>query len=90
MQNSMVQQEQQPSGLQEDLQQFIEEIFTLRFLASEAGVADALLNELEIFQYEVEQLNANAWERKEVRDLKRTELVGLSIAVIRAYRSQSD
>jgi hypothetical protein len=87
MQHAMVQQEQQSCGLQEDMQPFIEEISTLRSLAEEAGIADALLDELEIFQHEVESLDASAWERKEVRSLKRNELVGLSLAVLRAYRS---
>jgi hypothetical protein len=89
MQHSIVQQEQQTFVLQEDFESFIAEISTLRSLAAEAGVADPLLEELEISQYEVEHLNAGAWERKEVRDLKRNELAGLSLAVIRAYRSQS-
>jgi hypothetical protein len=87
MQNIMVQQ-MQTCGLQEDKQPFIEEIFTLQYLAEEAGVAGPLLAELEIFQHEVEHLDSSAWERKEVRSLKRDELVGLSLAVLRAYRSQ--
>ena len=89
MLHTKVQQEQQTFGLQEDQQPFIEEISALRSLAEAAGVAEPLLEELEIFQHEVEHLDARAWERKEVRDLKRNELVDLSLAVLRAYRSQS-
>jgi hypothetical protein len=89
MQHSMVQQEQQTFVLQEDIGHFIAEISTLRFLAEKAGVAGPLLEELEIFKHEVEHLDANAWERKEVRNLKRNELVRLSLAVLRAYRSRS-
>jgi hypothetical protein len=89
MQHTIVQQEQQIFGLQEDKQPFIEEISTLRSLAEEAGVKGPLLEELEIFQHEVEYLDTRVWERKEVRSLKRNELVGLSLAVLRAYRSQS-
>ena len=89
MQHSMVQQEQQTCGLQENMQHFIAEISTLRSLAKEAGVAGSLLEELEIFQHEVEHLDASAWERTEMSGLKRNELVGLSLAVLRAYRSQS-
>ena len=88
MQHSMVQQEQQTCVLQENMQQFIEEISTLRSLAEEAGVTGSLLAELEVFQHQVERLDASAWARKEVRSLKRNELVGLSLAVLRAYRSQ--
>jgi hypothetical protein len=89
MQHTMVQQEQQTCGLHEDKQPFIEEILTLRSLAAEAGVAGPLLAELEVFQREVEHLDSSAWERKEISGLKRNELVGLSLAVLRAYRSQS-
>ena len=89
MHHTMLQQGQQICGLQEDKQPFIEEISTLRSLAEEAGVAGSLLAELEVFQHEVEHLDARAWERKEVRSLKRNELAGLSLAVLRAYRSRS-
>ncbi len=89
MQHYMVQQEQQTCVLQEDIGQFIEEISTLRSLAEEAGVAGLLLEELEVFTHEVEHLDSSAWERKEVRGLKRNELVRLSLAVLRAYRSRS-
>ncbi len=71
------------------MQPFIEEISTLRSLAAEAGVAGPLLEELEGFQHEVEHLDASAWEQKEMSGLKRNELVGLFLAVLRAYRSQS-
>jgi hypothetical protein len=89
MQHSMVQQEQQTFGLQEDRQHFIEEISILRFLAEEAGVAGPLLDELEAFKHEIERPDAHAWERKEVSSLKRNELTRLSLAILRAYRSLS-
>jgi hypothetical protein len=89
MQHTMVQQEQQTFGLQDDRQHFIEEISTLRFLAEEAGVAGPLLQELEAFEHEIERLDANAWERKEVSGLKRNELTRLSLAVLRAFGSRS-
>jgi len=85
----MIEQEQKTCVLHEDIEHFVEEIFTLRSLAEEAGVADPLLEELEIFQHEVEHLDSSAWERKEVRGLKRNELVGLSLAVLRAFGSRS-
>ena len=87
MQHSMVQQDQQTCVLQEDIEHFIEEISTLRSLAEESGVSGPLLEELEVFQHEVEHLDASAWERKEVRCLKRNELVRLCIMALRAYRS---
>ncbi len=89
MQQYTVQQEQQTSILHNDLQQFIEEISTLRSLAAVAGVAGHLLAELEGFKHEVEHLEAIAWARKEVRVLKRNELVRLSLAVLRAFNLQS-
>jgi hypothetical protein len=89
MQHTMVQQEQQTCVFQEDIENFIAEISTLRSLAEEAGVAGPLLAELEVFQHEVEHLDASAWEQKEISGLKRNELVGLSLAVLRAYHSQS-
>jgi hypothetical protein len=89
MQHYMVQQEQQTFVLQEDMQQFIEEISTLRSLAEVAGVTGPLLEELDIFKREVEHLDSSAWERKGVRNLNRNELVRLSLAVLRAYRSRS-
>jgi hypothetical protein len=89
MQHTMVQQKQQTFVLQEDVQQFIQEISTLLSLAEEAGVASPLLAELEVFKHEVEHLDASVWEQKEVRFLKRNELVRLSLAVLRAYRSRS-
>ena len=82
MLHTKVQQEQQTFGLQEDQQPFIEEISALRSLAEAAGVAEPLLEELEIFQHEVEHLDARAWERKEVSGLKRNELVGLSLETV--------
>lgn len=89
MQHIMVQQEQQTYDSHENIEHFIEELLTLRSLAEEAGVASPLLAELEVFQHEVEHLDARAWELKEVSGLMRNELVGLSLAVLRAYRSQS-
>jgi hypothetical protein len=89
MQHSMVQEEQQTCVLQEDIEHFIAEISTLLSLAEEAGVASPLLAELEVFKHEVEHLDASIWEQKEVRNLKRNELVGLSLTVLRAYRSRS-
>jgi hypothetical protein len=89
MQHTMVEQEQQICGLHEDKQPFIEEISTLRFLAEEAGVASPLLAELDVFKHEVEDLDSSAWEQKEVRNLNHNELVRLSLAVLRAYRSRS-
>ena len=80
---------QQTFALQEDRQHFIEEISALRSLAAVAGVAAHLLAELEVFKHQVEHLDASAWERKEVRNLNRNELVRLSIAVLRAFNAQS-
>ena len=87
MQQYSIQQAQQTSVLHDDKQQFIEEISALRSIAEVAGVAANLLAELEVFKHEVEHLDACEWERKEVSSLKRNELVGLSLAVLRAYRS---
>jgi hypothetical protein len=89
MQHYSVQQEQQTCVLQEDMQPFIEEISALRSLSAVVGVAGQLLEELDGFKHEVEHLDVSAWEQKEVRVLKRNELVRLSLAVLRAYRSQS-
>ena len=86
MQQYRVQQELQTCVLQDDRQHFIEEISTLRSLA---GVAGSLLAELDVFKHQVEHLDSSAWERKEVRVLNRNELVRLSLAVLRAYRSRS-
>jgi hypothetical protein len=60
MQHSMVQQEQQTFGLQEDMQPFIEEISALRSLAAVVGVAGRLLEELDAFKHEVEHLDSSA------------------------------
>ena len=89
MQQYRIQQEQQTSVLHDDKQQFIEEISALRSLATVVGVAGQLLEELDGFKREVEHLDLSAWERKEVRVLNRNELVRLSLAVLRAYRSRS-
>jgi hypothetical protein len=89
MQHDMVHQEEQTCVLQEDIQQFIAEISTLRYLAEKAGVTGPLLEELNVFKNEVEHLDSSAWERKEVRDLNRNELVCLSLGVLRAFGSRS-
>ena len=89
MQQDMIQQEEQTCILHEDRQPFIEEILALRSLAGEAGVTGHLLAELDDFKHQVERLDASAWERKEVRNLSRNELVHLSLTVLRAYRSRS-
>jgi hypothetical protein len=89
MQHYMVEQEEQTCVLQEDLQPFIEEISALRSLAAMVGVTGQLLEELDAFKHEVELLDSSSWERKEVRNLSRNELVRLSLAVLCAYRSQS-
>jgi hypothetical protein len=90
MQHYMVHQEEQQTGvLQEDIQQFIAEISTLRSLAEEAGVTGPLLEELDVFKHEIQHLDSSAWERKEVRVLNRNELVCLSLAVLRAFGSRS-
>ena len=89
MQQYTIQKEQQTCVLHDDKQQFIEEISALRSLAAEASVAANLLAELEVFKYEVEHLDSSAWEQNEVRVLKRHELVHLSLAVLRAFNSQS-
>lgn len=79
---------QQTFVLREDKQQFIEEISALRCLASEAGVAVNLIAELEVFEHEIEDLDSCAWERQEIRGLKRNELVRLSLEVLRAFNSR--
>jgi hypothetical protein len=89
MQQDMIQQEEQTCSLHEDRQPFIEEILALRSLAGAAGVTGHLLAELDDFKHQVERLDASAWERKEVRNLSRNELVHLSLDVLRAYRSRS-
>ena len=89
MQQFRIQPEQQTYVLHEDKQEFIEEISALRFLAEVAGVASHFLEELDVFKHEVEHLDASAWERKEVRNLKRNELARLSLAVLRAFGSRS-
>ena len=89
MQQYTVQQEQQIYALHDNKQQFIEEISTLRYLAAVAGVTGHLLGELDVFKHEVEHLDASAWERKEVKLLKRNELVRLSLAVLRAFNLRS-
>jgi hypothetical protein len=89
MKQYRIQQEQQTCILPEDRPKFIEEISALRSLAAEAGVASHLLEELEVFKHQVEHLDPSAWEQKEVRVLKRHELVHLSLAVLRAFGSRS-
>src|SRR5438876_11220849 len=89
MQHYGVQQEQQTCVLQEDMQQFIQEISTLRSLVEEAGIEGLLLEELDVFKHEVEHLDSSVWERKEVRVLNRDELLHLSLSVLRAFGSRS-
>ena len=89
MQHDMIQQEEQTCVLQEDKQPFIEEISALRSLAEQASVKGNHLEELDVFKHEVEHLGSSAWERKEVRDLSRNELVRLSLAMLRASSSRS-
>lgn len=89
MQHYRVHQEEQAFDLHGGMQQFIEEISALRFLAEEAGVAGPLLAELDVFKHEIEHLDSSAWKRKEVRNLKCNELVCLSLAVLRAFGSRS-
>ena len=89
MHHDMIQQEEQTCVLQEDKQPFIEEISALRSLAEQASVTGNLSEELDVFKHDVEHLDASEWRRKEVRVLKRNELVRLSLAVLRAYRTQS-
>ena len=89
MQHIRVQQEQQTFVFHDDKKQFIEEISALRSLAEISGIATNLLAEFEVFEHEIQHLDASAWERKEVRDLKRNELVRLSLAVLRAFKSRS-
>jgi len=89
MQHYGVEQEQSTCVLQEDKQQFIQEISTLRSLAEEAGIEGHVLEELDIFKREVEHLASSIWERKEVRVLNRNELVRHSLSVLRAFGSRS-
>jgi len=89
MQQYTVQQEQQNCILHEDKQQFIEEISASRSLVAVAGVAGHLLAELDVFKHEIEHLDSSTWEQKEVRGLKRNELVHLSLAVLRAFNARS-
>jgi hypothetical protein len=88
MQQYIVQQEQQTSLLQDDIQHFIQEISALRSLAEVSRVAGPLLAELDVFKHEIEHLDSRAWEQKEVRGLKRNELVRLSLAVLRAFNAR--
>ena len=89
MQHETIQQAEQICVLQENVQQFIEEISALQSLTEDAGVTGQLLEELDVFKHDVEHLDASVWERKEVRTLSRNELVHLSLAVLRAYGSRS-
>ena len=89
MQHYSVLQEQQICVLQEERQQFIQEISTLRSLVEEAGIEGLLLEELDVFKHEVEHLDSSVWERKEVRVLNRDELLHLSLSVLRAFGSRS-
>ena len=88
MQQYSVPQEKQSPILRDDRQEFIEEISTLRSLAKLSGAPARLLEELEAFKHEVERLDLSEWEQKEVRALKRNELVRLSLAMLRAFYSR--
>ena len=83
MQHNMIKQEKQNCVLQENLQQFIEEISALCSLAEVAGVTGHPLEDLDDFKRQVKHLDASEWNRKEVRELKRNELVRLSLVVLR-------
>ncbi len=89
MQQYRVHQEQQICVVLDDRQDFIQEICALRSLADVVGVASSLIEELDVFKHEVEHLDVRAWELKEVRLLKRNELVRLSLSVLRACGSRS-
>jgi hypothetical protein len=89
MQHDKVQQEEQTFVIHDDMQHFIREISALRSLAEMVGVADYLLEELDVCKHQVEHFDTSAWERKEVRNQNRNELVRLSLAVLRAYGSRS-
>jgi len=89
MQQYRIEQEQQTFVLHDDIQHFIQEISALRSLAEVTGIAGPLLEELEVFKHEVAHLDSRAWERKEVRNLKRNELVRLYLAMLRAYGTRS-
>jgi hypothetical protein len=83
MQHNMIKQEEQTCLLQENLQQFIEEISALRSLAEVAGVTGHLLEDLDDFKRQVKHLDASEWNQKQVRELKRNELARLSLVVLR-------
>jgi len=88
MQHYTVQQEQQASVLHNNKHQFIEEISTLQSMAKVTGAPANLLEEFEVFKQEVEYLDSSAWDQKEVRVLKRNELVRLSLTMLRAFYSR--
>jgi hypothetical protein len=89
MQHDLIQQKEQRCALQEDKQQFIEEIAALRSLAELAGITGHLLEDLDDFKHDIEYLDASSWERKQVQVLNRNTLERFSVAVLRAYRIQS-
>jgi hypothetical protein len=89
MQHDFIQQKEQRCALQEDKQQFIEEIAALRSLAELAEITGHLLEDLDDFKHDIERLDASSWKRKQVQVLNRNTLERFSLAVLRAYRMQS-
>ena len=83
MQHNMIKQEEQTCLLQENLQQFIEEISALCSLAEVAGVTGHLLEDIDDFKRQVKHLDVSEWNQKQVRELKRNELARLSLVVLR-------
>jgi hypothetical protein len=70
-----------------ELQNFLEEIATLRSLAQEAGIPRQLLEMIDDFKIQVESTGTTNWQDKEWRVLKRETLAGLSLNVLRAFGS---
>jgi hypothetical protein len=70
-----------------ELQDFLEEIATLRALAQAAGIAEPLLEAIDELKNHVESTGAANWQDKEWRALKREALVAVSLDVLRAFGS---
>jgi len=70
-----------------ELQNFLEEIATLRALAQEAGIARQLLAVIDDLKNQVENTGTVYWQDKEWRALKRETLADLSLNVLRAFGS---
>ena len=70
-----------------ELQNFLEEIATLRALAQEAGIARQLLAVIDDLKNQVENTGTANWQDKEWRALKRETLADLSLNVLRAFGS---